>query len=125
MAVENQQADKQTGGSDGVIMRFLFAYMLKKMGRKNSWVTVAICHSLYLISLCRAFRIGVIICLDQVTYFDEFPWVDSVVKLSNFRKRELENGLQNGFVDRLDGAVKCIDEILSENELAVFQILIL
>uniref|UniRef100_A0A915PNJ1 FAD synthase n=1 Tax=Setaria digitata TaxID=48799 RepID=A0A915PNJ1_9BILA len=55
-------------------------------------------------------------CLDQVIYFDEHPWVDTVQKFSAFRERELAEGLDD-FVGRLDDAMKCVDEIISHNEL--------
>ncbi|MCP9261529.1 putative FAD synthase [Dirofilaria immitis] len=54
---------------------------------------------------------------DQVTYFDEQPWIEAVKKFSYFRERELASGLDNGFINRLDVAMKCIDKIISLNEL--------
>lgn len=48
-------------------------------------------------------------------YFDEQPWVDTVQKFSAFRERELANGLDDGFVSRLDDAMSCIDKIISLN----------
>uniref|UniRef100_A0A8R1TKQ7 FAD synthase n=1 Tax=Onchocerca volvulus TaxID=6282 RepID=A0A8R1TKQ7_ONCVO len=54
---------------------------------------------------------------DQVIYFDEQPWIDAVQKFNDFRERELASGLDDGFVDRLDDAMKCIDKIISLNEL--------
>lgn len=58
-----------------------------------------------------------VIYLDQVIYFDEQPWIDAVQKFNDFRERELASGLDDGFVDRLDDAMKCIDKIISLNEL--------
>ncbi|CAG9533989.1 unnamed protein product [Cercopithifilaria johnstoni] len=52
---------------------------------------------------------------DQVTYFDEQPWVDTVQKFNAFRERELARGLNDGFVDRLDDAMSCINKIISLN----------
>ncbi|VDM07665.1 unnamed protein product [Wuchereria bancrofti] len=52
---------------------------------------------------------------DQVVYFDEQPWVDTVRKFNAFRERELADGLADGFVDRLDDAMSCIDKIISLN----------
>uniref|UniRef100_A0A0R3RSL6 FAD synthase n=1 Tax=Elaeophora elaphi TaxID=1147741 RepID=A0A0R3RSL6_9BILA len=52
---------------------------------------------------------------DQMVYFDERPWVDTVRKFNAFRERELASDVDNGFVDRLDDAMRCIDEIISFN----------
>ncbi|EFO16664.1 lenep protein [Loa loa] len=52
---------------------------------------------------------------DQMTYFDEQPWVDTVQKFNAFRQRELASGLDDGFLSRLDDAMSCIDEIISLN----------
>ncbi|VDP14281.1 unnamed protein product [Onchocerca flexuosa] len=54
---------------------------------------------------------------DQVIYFDEQPWINAVQKFNDFRERELASGLDDGFVARLDDAMKCIDKIISLNEL--------
>lgn len=48
-------------------------------------------------------------------YFDEQPWVDTVQKFEDFRERELANGLNDGFLNRVDVAMNCIDEIISLN----------
>ncbi|VDM94983.1 unnamed protein product [Thelazia callipaeda] len=53
---------------------------------------------------------------DQVTYFDEEPWIDTVQKFSVFREKELEKN-DGGFIRRLDDAMQCIDEIVSQKEL--------
>ncbi|VDK80891.1 unnamed protein product [Litomosoides sigmodontis] len=54
---------------------------------------------------------------DQVTYFDEQPWMDTVQKFNAFREREFASGLNDGFIHRLDDAMSCINEIISINVL--------
>ncbi|VBB27973.1 unnamed protein product [Acanthocheilonema viteae] len=52
---------------------------------------------------------------DQVIYFDEHPWVNTMQKLNAFRERELACGSDDGFIGRLDDAMSCINTIISLN----------
>lgn len=54
---------------------------------------------------------------DQITYFDDQPLVNTVQKFDFFRKRELSKNLDDGFVNRLDDAMKCVNQVISESEL--------